>query len=54
MQYMGNLFYNILNMVGNQNKDERIIGLSKEVRNQVQARKFDDIFEGNVPYPGNQ
>ena len=54
MQYMGNLFYNILNMVGNQNKDERIIGLSKEIRDQVQSRKFDDMFQGNVPYPGDQ
>jgi hypothetical protein len=39
-------------MVGSQNKDERVIGLSNELRDMIQSRKFDNLFENNVPYAG--
>lgn len=35
MQQIGNVFYNLLNMVGTQNKDERMIGLSKDLRHMI-------------------
>ena len=35
MQQIGNVFYNLLNMVGSQQKDERIIGLSNDLREQI-------------------
>ena len=35
MQQIGNVFYNLLNMVGSQQRDERIIGLSNDLREQI-------------------
>ena len=35
MQQIGNVFYNLLNMVGTQNKDERMIGLSNNLRELI-------------------
>jgi len=52
MQQIGNVFYNLLNMMGSQNKDERMIGLSNELREMIQSRKFDNLFDNNVPYAG--
>ena len=52
MQQIGNVFYNLLNMLGTKNNDERIIGLSQDLRDSIQSRKFDNLFEGNVPFPG--
>ena len=39
-------------MVGTKNKDERIIGLSDDLRELIQSRKFDNLFDKNVPFAG--
>lgn len=52
MGQIGNVFYNLLNMVGTQNNDSRMIGLSNDLRHMVQSKKFDNLFENNVPYAG--
>lgn len=39
-------------MIGSQKGDERIIGLSEELKQQVQSRRFDNLFNDNVPYAG--
>jgi hypothetical protein len=52
MQQIGNVFYNLLNMVGSQNKDERMIGLSNNLREMIQSRTFNNLFDNNVPYAG--
>ena len=39
-------------MMGSQSKDDRIIGISNELREMIQSKKFDNLFENNVPYPG--
>ncbi len=33
---IGNVFYNMLNMIGDQEKDKRIIGLSDNLKKMVQ------------------
>ena len=35
MQQIGNVFYNLLNMLGTKNNDERIIGLSQDLRDSI-------------------
>jgi len=52
MQQIGNVFYNLLNMMGAQNKDERMIGLSNELREMIQSKKFNNLFDNNVPFAG--
>ena len=52
MQQIGNVFYNLLNLLGQKNQDERMIGLSKDLRDMIQSRRFDNLFEGNVPFAG--
>jgi hypothetical protein len=42
----------MLNMMGAQQKDERLIGLSNELRETLQQKSFDNLFENNVPFPG--
>jgi hypothetical protein len=44
----------MLNMMGAQNKDERIIGLSNELREMIQTKSFDNLFENNIPFPGQE
>ena len=39
-------------MIGIKNRDERIIGISNELRDLIQSRKFNNLFESNVPFPG--
>lgn len=52
MQQIGNVVYNLLNMVGAQNKDERMIGVANELRGLMQSEKFDNLFDDKVPYVG--
>jgi len=52
MQQIGNVFYNLLNIVGNRNKDDQIIGLANEIRDQIHSKKMQNIFEGNMAIPG--
>ena len=44
--------YNLLNMLGSKNNDERMIGLSQELRDMIQSRRFSNLFKDNVPYAG--
>ena len=52
MQQIGNVFYNLLHLLGQKNQDDRMIGLSNDLRDMIQSRKFDNLFEGNVPFAG--
>ena len=49
---IGNVFYNMLNMIGETEKDKRIIGLSEQVKKMVQTSKFDDLLAPKAPYVG--
>lgn len=35
MQQIGNVFWNILHLMGQKNKDDRMIGLSNELRDMI-------------------
>ena len=52
MQQIGNVFYNLISMLGQQKGDTRMIGISNELRDMIQSRKFHNLFENNVPYAG--
>ena len=39
-------------MVGYQNRDDRMVGLSNDLRDMIQSKKFNNLFENNVPYAG--
>jgi hypothetical protein len=39
-------------MIGAQKNDERIIGLSEDLKQQVQSKRFDNLLSENVPYAG--
>ena len=46
---IGNVFYNMLNMIGETEKDKKIIGLSENLKKMVQQTKFDDLLAPKVP-----
>ena len=52
MQQIANVFYNMIYMIGIKNRDERMIGISNELRDLIQSKKFNNLFESNVPFPG--
>ena len=54
MQQISNVFYNMLNMMGAQQNDQRLVDVSNNLREMVQTKSYDNLFEGNVPFPGNQ
>jgi len=41
-------------MVGEEQKDTRIIGLSQQLKSMVQQQKFDDLLAPKAPYVGQQ
>ncbi len=49
---IGNVFYNMLNMIGESEKDKRIIGLKENLKEMMQTQKFDDILAPKAPYVG--
>lgn len=52
MLQIGDVFYNMLNVLGKNSGDEKVIGMTKEVRDMLQRQTFSSISEGNVPFPG--
>ena len=49
---MSDIFYNMLNVLGQQSGDEKIVGMTKEIRTMLQRQTFSSLTEGNVPFPG--
>ena len=39
-------------MIGTSKGDERIIGISEDLKQQVQSKRFEELFNDNVPYAG--
>jgi hypothetical protein len=52
MQQIANVFYNLVSMIGKKNNDERLLGLSTDMRDIVQSKTFKNLFDNNVPYAG--
>jgi hypothetical protein len=49
---IGNVFYNMLNILGEKEKDKRIIGLSDELKKLMQTTRHDDLLATKAPYVG--
>lgn len=49
---IGNVFYNMLNILGEKEKDKRIIGLSDELKRLMQTTRYDDLLAPKAPYVG--
>lgn len=42
----------MLNMIGESERDKRIIGLSDNLKKMVQQQRFDDLLAPKAPYVG--
>ena len=49
---IGNVFYNLLNILGEKEQDKRIIGLSDELKTLMQKARHDDLLAPKAPYVG--
>ncbi|CDW71325.1 UNKNOWN [Stylonychia lemnae] len=49
---IGNVFYNMLNMIGETERDRRIVGLSDKLKKMIQNQKFDDLLAPKAPFVG--
>ena len=49
---VSNVFYNMLNMIGENDQDKKIIGLSENLKKMIQQQNFDDLLAPKVPYVG--
>ena len=47
---IGNVFYNLLNHVGLQNQDSKIMELSNQLKNMLQTKQFDNLMGPKVPH----
>jgi hypothetical protein len=53
MQQIGNVFYNLLGMIGHKQGDSKIVGLGNELRDAVQSKKYENLLDqANQPYAG--
>ena len=50
VQMIGNVFYNLLNHVGMDKHDPKIMELSNQVKEMMQTRKFDNLMGLKVPH----
>jgi hypothetical protein len=49
---IGNVFYNLLSILGEKEQDKRIIGLSGELKGLMQKARHDDLLAPKAPYVG--
>ena len=49
IQMIGNVFYNMLNMMGQKEKDTRLIELSKQVKEMMTTQQLDNLAGPKVP-----
>ena len=47
---IGNVFYNLLNHVALDKGDRKVMGLSNEIKDMMQTRKFDNLMGLKVPH----
>lgn len=50
VQMIGNVFYNLLNHVGMDKSDPKILELSAQVKEMMQTRRFDNLMGLKVPH----
>ena len=49
IRMIGNVFYNMLNMMGQKEKDTRLIELSKQVKEMMTTQQLDNLAGPKVP-----
>ena len=47
---IGNVFYNLLNHVGQEKRDPQIAALSQQMKDMMQTRRFDNLMGLKVPH----
>lgn len=47
---IGNVFYNLLNYIGMQKQDPKVLELSNQMKEMMQTRKFDNLMGLKVPH----
>ena len=50
VQMIGNVFYNLLNHVGMDKSDPKLLELSAQVKEMMQVRRFDNLMGLKVPH----
>jgi hypothetical protein len=51
---IANVFYNMLNLLGEKERDPRVIGLAESIKQTMQTNRYDDLLAPKVPYVGFQ
>ena len=49
IEMIGNVFYNMLTLVGQRDRDPRFVDLGNSVKTMLQTRQFDDLMGPKVP-----
>ena len=50
VQMIGNVFYNLLNHMGMDKNDPKILEMSRQVKEMMQTRRFDNLMGLKVPH----
>ena len=51
---IGNVFYNMLKMVGETSRDPKMLELSHDIKKMMQTRSYDDLMGPKTAYPTNK
>lgn len=47
---IGNVFYNMLTMIGKSNQDPKFIEMGQQVKHMLQTKQFDNLMGPKVPH----
>ena len=47
---IGNVFYNLLNHMGMDKQDPKVLEMSRQIKEMMQTRKFDNLMGLKVPH----
>ena len=50
IEMIGNVFYNLLNSLGQKDKDPKYIEMSQQIKHMLQTRQFDNLMGPKVPH----
>lgn len=47
---IGNVFYNMLNQIGQQRKDPKYAEMGQQIKHMLQTKQFDNLMGPKVPH----
>ena len=50
IEMIGNVFYNLLNSLGQKDKDPKYIEMGQQIKHMLQTRQFDNLMGPKVPH----